>query len=337
MRVVIVGGGLTGLALARLLRGSGIEPIVLERGAAGSWPPRPFLLPFHGFACLREAGVFEQVHAAGWEVAPRGDGDPVAIAVAFTTAVGIVAEGIPVRARTEVVALLRERERVVGVRVRDPSGEHELPADLVVACDGIRSAVRDMAGIPADLHLSEGAHMSFMTDTVIDRSFAMEYLSDGRQIGLVGWPEGSAGWWDVDRVGRDAALAPGLDAFKAAFGELLPPARPALAGLTSIDQLVYREITEVRCPQWWVPGVVVVGDAAHFLGPEAGLGAGLGLADALALATAVARNRDDPDAACADYEHWHGPMVRPYEAIGAAGVRVGDRPRPPRERWPPPG
>lgn len=336
MRVVIVGGGLTGLALARLLRRAGVEPVVLERGPARAWAPRPFLLPFHGFACLREAGVFDGIHDAGWEVAPREGTDPVAIAVAFTTAVGIVAEGIPVRAETEVVSLVNDGARVRGVHVRDASGEHDLGADLVVACDGIRSAVRDMAGIEADLKLADGAHLSFMTGTVIDRSFAMEYLSDGRQIGLVGWPEGSAGWWDIDRVGRDAALAPGLDAFKAAFGELLPPARPALAGLTSIDRLVYREITEVRCPAWWVPGVIVIGDAAHFLGPEAGLGAGLGLADALALATAIGRNRDDPDGACADYELWHGPRVRPYEALGAAGVRMGDRPRPPRERWPPP-
>ena len=335
MRIVIVGGGLTGLALARLLLAHDLEAVVLERDPAGAWTPRPFLLPFHGFACLRAMGVFDAVHESGWEVAPRPQADPVAIAVAFTTAVGIVAQGVDVQSETDVVALHRDGDRVCGVRVRDPSGERDIPADLVVACDGIRSAVREMAGIPADLRLADGAHLSFMTDTVIDRSFAMEYLSDGRQIGLVGWPQGSAGWWDIDRAGREAALAPGLDTFTAAFGGLLPPARPALAGLTSIDQLVYREITEVRCPRWWTSGAVVIGDAAHFLGPEAGLGAGLGLSDALALSTSIAANLDDPDAACTHYEHWHGPAVRPYEALGAAGVRVGDEPRPPRERWPP--
>jgi len=83
--------------------------------------------------------------------------------------------------------------------------------------------------------------------------------------------------------------------------------------------------------------VVAIGDAAHFLGPEAGIGAGLGLGDAHALAQAVATHRDDPDAACAEYERWRGPVVRPYEAVGAAGARIvrgGDKPA--GEIWPPP-
>jgi 2-polyprenyl-6-methoxyphenol hydroxylase-like FAD-dependent oxidoreductase len=84
---------------------------------------------------------------------------------------------------------------------------------------------------------------------------------------------------------------------------------------------------------------VVIGDAAHALTPEAGLGAGLGLADALALAEAVRQHPDDPDAACAAYEHWRRPVVAPYEAIGGMGVRMvppgGPAEKPPEERWPP--
>ena len=56
-----------------------------------------------------------------------------------------------------------------------------------------------------------------MSPAVIDRPFALHYQADGRQVGLLGWPDGSAGWWDIERCGREAALAPGLDAFRAAF------------------------------------------------------------------------------------------------------------------------
>jgi 2-polyprenyl-6-methoxyphenol hydroxylase-like FAD-dependent oxidoreductase len=293
---------------------------------------------YHAYDALDDAGVLGEVRAHAWEIAPGEDGVPVALASSFVRVSGILAEDVPVRHGQEVTGLVRDGARVAGVRVRDERGERDEPADLVVACDGVRSPLRQMAGISAELRLAEGAHLSFMSPALVERSFTLRYQADGRQVGLVGWPEGSAGWWDIERCGREAALAPGLDAFRAAFAHLIPAAAPALAALTSVDQLVYREITEVHCEEWWVPGLVVIGDAAHAVGPEAGLGASLGFGDALALAIAIERNDGDPDGACRDYELWRRPMVRPFEEIGAAGSRIvrgGEKP--PEERWPPPG
>ena len=93
----------------------------------------------------------------------------------------------------------------------------------------------------------------------------------------------------------------------------------------------------LRAARWWAPGVVLIGDAAHFFGPETGVGAGLGLGDAHALARAVAGEPGDPDAACALYETWRAPVIRPYEAADPAAGRmsVPNVDRPPEERWPP--
>src|SRR5690606_301053 len=154
-----------------------------------------------------------------------------------------------------------------------------------------------------------------------DEPFAMAYQADGRQVGLISWSGGTAGWWQIDKVGREAALAPGVAAFRRGFARLLPAAGPALDAVTDARQLIYREVTEVRCDTWWGPGGALIGEAAHAIDPEAGVGSGLGLGDALALAVAVAANRDDPDAACRDYEFWRRPAVAPYEAVGAAGPR----------------
>ncbi len=335
MRIVIVGGGMSGLNLSRLLRGHGFAPITLERAGAGHWAPRPFVLPFHGFAALRASGTWDAIHDAGWEVAPQAGMDPIGVTISYVRAMEIIADGVPVEFDTQVTGLVRDGDRVTAVQLRGPSGDRTVAADLVVACDGVFSGVRDMAGIDATLAPAESGHISFMSDRVVDRSFAMRYMGNGQQVGLFGWPEGSAGWWDIDRVGRDAAVAPGIDAFKRAFAHLLPAAAPALEGVTSTDQLLYREVTTVVCPRWWVPGVIVIGDAAHFLGPEAGLGSGLGLSDTLALATALAEHPDDPDAACRHYDMWHGPAVRPYEVTGLAGVRIGGGERLPEEIWPP--
>src|SRR3712207_747735 len=53
------------------------------------------------------------------------------------------------RRNAEVVGLLREGSRTVGVRYRDRTDgtEHELRATLTVACDGRGSAVRAAAGL----------------------------------------------------------------------------------------------------------------------------------------------------------------------------------------------
>ena len=334
---VIVGGGMVGLALARLLRACGHEPVVLERAGAGAYLARPFMLGFQGFDTLAEIGLLERVRAAGWDIAPGDDGRPVAICVDIGILLGALAEGVPVRHGHVVTGLRRDGDRVVGVSADGPDGPVEIAADLVVACDGVRSPVRAMAGLEAEVQALADATLTFMSPAVIDRSFSMRYLSDGGQMGLLGWPQGSAGWRTIDRVGREAALAPGVEAFRESFARLMPEAAPALAGVTSVDQLWYQEPSVLRAARWWTPGVVLIGDAAHFFGPETGVGAALGLGDALALATAIERHPGDPDAACAAFETWRLPVVRPYEAADPAAGRVAlpNVERPPEERWPP--
>ncbi len=338
MRTVIVGSSIVGTCLARLLRGKGHDPIVLERNPAGQHMPRPFMLGFQGFPALEEAGVYDEIHSAGWDIAPGDDGSPVAICINFVNVIEVLARDVPVRNDEQVTELLRDGERVVGVRTEGPGGEQTFEADLVVACDGVGSVVRQMAGLPGEITDLGSGSLGFMGPAIIDRSFSMAYLSDGNIIGLLGWPEGSAGWWTLDRLGEEAAKAPGLDAFKKTFSTLLPEAREAVEALTSMDQVRYAEPRVLTSPKWWTPGVVMVGDAAHFFGPETGVSAGLGLGDAHALAEAIHHNQDDPDAACQSYALWREPVVRPYEATDPARqprLQVANEDRPPPERWPP--
>jgi len=336
---VIVGGGMVGLTLARLLRARGHDPVVLERSPAGGHQKRPFMLGFQGFEALDELGLLARVRNAGWDIAPGADGMPVAICIEVGLLLEALAEGVPVRHEHTVTGLLREGERVVGVTTEAPDGPGTVEADLVVACDGVRSPVRAMAGLEAEVSSLADATLTFMSPAIIDRSFSMRYLSDEGQMGLLGWPQGSAGWRTIDRVGREAALAPGVEAFRRSFAHLMPEAAPALEGVTSLDQLLYQEPAVLRAARWWTPGVVLIGDSAHFFGPETGVGAALGLGDAHALATAIDRHPGDPDAACAAYETWRGPVIRPYEAADPAAGRmaVSNIDRPPEERWPPVG
>ena len=79
MRIVIVGGGVVGLTLWRLLARHGVGATVVERRRPGGGVPRPFMLPYHGFPALRDAGVWERVHAISWEIAPEAPQGAVAV------------------------------------------------------------------------------------------------------------------------------------------------------------------------------------------------------------------------------------------------------------------
>jgi 2-polyprenyl-6-methoxyphenol hydroxylase-like FAD-dependent oxidoreductase len=339
MRILIAGGGLVGLTLARLLRARGLAPLVVERMRPGAYVARGFMLGHQGFDALDELGLMGRVRAAGRPIAPRPDGGCAAVAVGVGHVVHALSEGLDVAYGAIVTAVRRDASgRVTGARVEDDAGAREVDADLVVACDGARSRVRAMAGLAAEELPMEEGKIEWMSPVPVEEAFDMAYLSDGGHIGLIGWPEGSFGWRTAARVGRAAALAPGLDALVASWSALLPAAAAGVRGLRSIDEVHYSEPVLLRTPRWWVPGVVLVGDSAHFFGPETGASAGIGMADALALAQAVATHRTDPDAACAAYEAWRAPAVRPLEMADPGLRRLRGTPLPPgrpEERWPP--
>ena len=338
MRVLIAGGGMAGLVLARGIALRGGRATVIERAAADRRIPGPIMLPFQAYDSLDEIGVLTPIRAQGLDIPPHRNDQPVAIAVARQTVLETLREGVDILWEHELVDLLREGDRVVGARVRGPAGERDVPADLVVGADGTGSRVRELAGIAAQTRVSDTAFVSFRSPLPAPEPFSIAFLSDGRQVTLLGWSGGSAGGWQIDRVpgGAAEALAPGLDAYRRAFVRLLPQAEGPLSGLSSDDDLFYREVTEVRCDEWWRPGVALVGEALHAMNPEVGIGSGLGMGDAQALAAAIAADPDDPDAACRAYEHWRRPAVAPYLAVGgtASKVYAGGR-RPEEERWPP--
>ncbi len=282
----------------------------------------------------------DEMRGEGWDIAPRPDGTAVAVCVEVGKLINALKRDLPVEYETTVSELVTVPEgRVVGVMAEGPEGVRTIPADLVVACDGMNSRVRDMAGLAAEFTPLAEASLAFMSSTPGGVSFAMAYLSDGGHIGCLGWPQGSAGWRSVQKVGAEAALAPGLEAIKEMWVRLLPESEKAVGGLTSLDQVRYSEPQLLSCPQWWKPGVLLIGDSAHFFGPETGVSSGIGMGDAHALAEAIRQHPDDPDGACRDFVMWREPVVRPYEAMdpGRARLKPGAIPEGrPEDKWPPP-
>ena len=179
---------MAGLVLARGIALRGGEATVIERAPADRRIPGPIMLPFQAYDALDEIGVLAPIRALGIDIPPHRNDQPVAISVARQAVLEALREGVPILWEHELVDLLRDGDRVVGVRVVGPDGEHDLPADLVVGADGTGSRVRELAGIPAETRLADTAFVSFRSPLPAPSPSRSPSSSDGRQVTLLDGP-----------------------------------------------------------------------------------------------------------------------------------------------------
>jgi 2-polyprenyl-6-methoxyphenol hydroxylase-like FAD-dependent oxidoreductase len=190
--------------------------------------------------------------------------------------------------QAEVTDLVQER-RIVGVRGNSAGGAFECRADLVIGADGRQSVVRADArlevenfGAPMDvfwMRLSRRPEDGFETLGRIDigRLFVMLNRGDYWQCALV-IPKGSAD--DIRRKG--------LTAFRETIAQLAPVARDRLDELRSWDDIKLLTVRVDRLRQWYRPGLLCIGDAAHAMSPIGGVGINLAIQDAVATANILA-------------------------------------------------
>ncbi|KRF17010.1 FAD-binding monooxygenase [Nocardioides sp. Soil797] len=168
--VVMVGAGPTGLMLAGELGREGIRTLVLERRTEPSQAAKAGGLAGQILQLLHYRGELPRFRAASPmadapEPPPRFpfgglhldfthlDDSPMrALLLPQPQLEALLAEraterGVDVRRGHEVIGL-RQAEGAVTVEVKGPDGRHEVTVDYVVGCDGGRSRVRDLAGIP---------------------------------------------------------------------------------------------------------------------------------------------------------------------------------------------
>ncbi|OLP03272.1 hypothetical protein BVU76_05985 [Mycolicibacterium porcinum] len=303
----IVGGGPAGMMLGLILARCGVAVTVMEKHA-------DFLRDFRGdtvhpstMGMLDELGLFAEFGKIGYSKVEKAefpvDGKPVTFVdfrrlrqrhryvamvpqwdfLDLLADAGRSEPDFALRMRTEVTGLLRDGERVTGVRYTGPEGEGELRADLTVACDGRTSTVRREAGlttrdypVPFDvwwfrLPRNEDGQYSLIPRTGPGRALIMIPRTGYFQVAYL-IPKGS-----------DAGLrARGLDAFHAELAELIPEAD--LSGLTSFDDVKRLDVQLNRLSRWYRDGLLCIGDAAHAMSPVGGVGINVAIQDAVGAA-----------------------------------------------------
>ncbi len=165
--VIIVGAGPAGLMLAAELRLAAARPLVLERQTQLGHTPNANGLGGQVLQLLRYRGLLERFEAAATDPSPTpiypfggvhldltqlADPPLKGMALRHPSVERLLGEragelGAAVRRGHEVVGVSQD-DAMVTADVRGPDGPYRVTARYLVGCDGGRSRIRDMAGIP---------------------------------------------------------------------------------------------------------------------------------------------------------------------------------------------
>lgn len=183
----------------------------------------------------------------------------------------------------EAVDLTEAGERVTGVLARTPSGEADIAAHLTIGADGRHSVVRERAG----LHVMDlGAPIDVLWLRFSKRPGDAP-LSMGRiDAGSIFIQIDRGEYWQcafvIAKGSFDAVRAQGLPALRSAIAKLAPSFADRVDELKVWDDVKLLTVAVDRLKQWWKPGLLCIGDAAHAMSPIGGVGINLAIQDAVA-------------------------------------------------------
>jgi 2-polyprenyl-6-methoxyphenol hydroxylase-like FAD-dependent oxidoreductase len=310
----IVGGGPAGVMLGFLLARAGVNVTILEKH-------RDFFRDFRGdtvhpstLELLWELGLLEEflkaphqkITSAGarlgdfsFEVAnfsrlkthcrfaaimPQWD------FLNFLSAQGQKYSNFDLRMQHEAIDLTYTGERVTGVVVRTPEGTSEIGADLVVACDGRHSILRNAArlevcelGVPIDVLWFR------VRREPNDRVQVLGHMNYGKFLVLINRNDYFQAGLIIRKNSFEQVKQRGIQAFRQDVVQLAPFLGERLEELQDWEQVKLLSVRINRLKKWHRPGLLFIGDAAHAMSPVLGVGINLAIQDAVAAANVLAR------------------------------------------------
>jgi len=187
--------------------------------------------------------------------------------------------------RAAATGLIEEAGRVTGLRATTDGGALEVRADLVVAADGRTSVLRERAG----LHVEDlGAPMDVfwfrLSRRPQDPTATMGRFDIGRIFVLINRGEHWQCGFVIPKGSAEEVRRRGLEAFRAQVGQLAPWAADRVGEIRDWEDVKLLTVKVDRLRQWYRPGLLCIGDAAHAMSPVGGVGINLAIQDAVAAA-----------------------------------------------------
>ena len=172
------------------------------------------------------------------------------------------------------------------------AGSRTLRPDLIIGADGAQSFVRENVGIPSNnWPYGQSALVTHLEPEKPHRHTAWQrFLRDG-PLGMLPLADGRISIvWSTTAAQVDYAMATDDNE----LGRMLSEASDQVLGnLTVAGPRGTFPLLARHAEHYVVPGVALIGDAAHAIHPLAGQGANLGLQDAATLADVIASAIDN--------------------------------------------
>jgi 2-polyprenyl-6-methoxyphenol hydroxylase-like FAD-dependent oxidoreductase len=312
LRVLVVGAGIAGLAVARALRQAGFRPRVVEKLPATTVAGAGIYMPGNGARALRALGLHEAVRPLGSVITrqrlhtQRGRLLADVDVTQLWAAVG-ECRGLP-RADLHEVLLagaggeVAHETAVTGLEIVDGSAKVEFADgstgeyDLVVAADGRRSRVRGMAGLGGSARpVGQVAYRAIVSGGPDIDAWSV-WLGGPTSILAVPIGDGRLYLYADELAPRGRQPTPPDDPLARVRELLRPYGGPVPDLLALVDRVQVAVLEEVDVPTWVRGPVVLIGDAAHATSPNMAQGAAMALEDAVALAEELSRAREVPGA-----------------------------------------
>lgn len=333
MQVLIIGGGIGGLSIARELALRGIKSTVLERAPQLNPVGAGIIMNPNAMGVLQRNGLADQVRADSWPYLTRETRDQTGRLLATRDyrplyESGKLAQGALVHRAHLLDVLYRSLPPGTvqfGVSLRSIPTD----ADLVIGADGIRSQVRrELFGEINPRYMGYRSHRLIMENVAGARCFT-EYLGRGQRIGLVPIGEQRLYVWTTYNSPRNAGPIRDLREF---FGQFTDPGLKRLfAALPPPQHIITTEIEELWVDDWVRlsarNATVLLGDAVHAMTPNIGQGAGMAMEDAAVLAEELASGAEI-EHALGNYAKRRKPRVETVMRISREVGRDGQRSNP---------
>ncbi len=309
-RILIVGAGVAGITLAKLLRSAGHHPVLVERGDQGEAPGYMLgLLPFvdpvmrrlgvesaylqgsvgmHRYLLrgatgrrVREYSLDHALERFGWY---RGIAREVLLDV-------IAGDELPVTFGCTITGLTQD-ERGVRASLDEAGSRHESMFHAVIGADGLHSSVRDLVLAPGDISRVDTGWGGWVAWADADDRPELyeETWGDGFFVGI--YPV--LGRTGVFVGGPRSLTADGPAATVARVRHALRDrnARTDRA-LAAVGDGYYWAFGDARSSHWTTGRIALLGDAAAGFLPTAGIGASMAMESAAVLADRLADATSD--------------------------------------------